>query len=62
MANRFSTPHVILFFVFYQFLISKMRTMMIERRASWLAQLGERRSAEREVAGSNPSRTKTQGL
>ena len=25
----------------------------------WLAQLGERRSAEREVAGSNPGRTNT---
>ena len=58
-ANRFSTPHVILF---YQFLISKMIRMMIKPRASWLAQLGERRSAEREVAGSNPGRTKTQGL
>ena len=29
---------------------------------AWLAQLGERRSAEREVAGSNPARTNTQGL
>ena len=29
---------------------------------AWLAQLGERRSAEREVAGSNPGRTNTQGL
>ena len=27
-----------------------------------LAQLGERRSAEREVTGSNPGRTNTQGL
>ena len=27
-----------------------------------LAQLGERRSAEREVAGSNPGRSNTQGL
>ena len=27
-----------------------------------LAQLGERRSAERGVAGSNPGRTNTQGL
>ena len=27
--------------------------------AAWLAQLGERRSAEREVAGSNPGRTNT---
>ena len=30
--------------------------------AAWLARLGERRSVEREVAGSNPGRTKTQGL
>ena len=30
--------------------------------ATWLAQLGERRSAEWEVAGSNPSWTNTQGL
>ena len=27
--------------------------------ATWLAQLGERRSAEQEVAGSNPARTNT---
>ena len=30
--------------------------------AAWLAQLGERRSAEREVAGSNLGWTNTQGL
>ena len=30
--------------------------------AAWLAQLGEGRSAEREVADSNPGRTNTQGL
>ena len=30
--------------------------------AAWFAQLGERRSAEREVTGSNPGRTNTQGL
>ena len=30
--------------------------------AAWLAQLGEHRSAEREVVGSNPGRTNTQGL
>ena len=30
--------------------------------AALLAQLGERRSAEREVTGSNPGRTNTQGL
>ena len=28
--------------------------------AAWLAQLGERRSAEREIVGSNPGRTNTQ--
>ena len=27
--------------------------------AAWSAQLGERRSAEREVAGSNPGQTNT---
>ena len=30
--------------------------------AARLAQLGERRSAEREAVGSNPGRTSTQGL
>ena len=30
--------------------------------AAWLAQLEEHRSAEREVAGSNPGRTNTQDL
>ena len=30
--------------------------------AAWLAQLGERWSAEREVTGSNPGRINTQGL
>ena len=30
--------------------------------AARLAQLGERRSAEREAVGSNPGRTNTQGL
>ena len=30
--------------------------------AAWLAQLGERRSAEWEAVGSNPGRTNTQGL
>ena len=30
--------------------------------AAWLAQLGEHRSAEREVAGSNPGRADTQGF
>ena len=32
------------------------------KTAAWLDQLGERRSAEREVTGSNPGRTNTQGL
>ena len=31
-------------------------------KAAWLAQLGECRSVEQEVAGSNPSRTNTQSL
>ena len=35
---------------------------MNEKLTAWLAQLGERRSAEQEVASSNPGRTKTQGL
>ena len=30
--------------------------------AAWLAQLEERRSAEREIVGSNPGRTNTQDL
>ena len=30
--------------------------------AAWLAQLGERRSAEQEVTGSKPCRTNTQAL
>ena len=30
--------------------------------AGWSAQLGERRSAEREVAGLNPCQNNTQGL
>ena len=29
---------------------------------AWLAQLGKRQSAEREVMGSNPGQTNTQGL
>ena len=29
---------------------------------AWLAQLGEHRSADREVTGSKPGRTNTQGL
>ena len=30
--------------------------------SAWLTQVGECRSAELEVAGSNPGRTNTQGL
>ena len=30
--------------------------------ATWLAQLGEHRSAKQEVMGSSPSRTNTHGL
>ena len=33
-----------------------------ELTAAWLAQLGEHQSVEREVAGSSPGRTNTQGL
>ena len=32
------------------------------KKAARFVQLGERRSAEREVTGSNPGRTNTQGL
>ena len=35
---------------------------VLKLTAPWLAQLGERRSAERKVTGSNPGRTNTQGL
>ena len=44
--------------------VSKQSLFCLERVSSvaWLAQLGERRSTEREVAGSNPGRTNTQGL
>ena len=35
---------------------------VLAHTAAWLAQLEERRSTEREVAGSNPGRTNTQGL
>ena len=36
--------------------------IQINQTAAWLGQLGERRSAEREVMGSNPGRTNTKGL
>ena len=40
----------------------KLKGMITTLPAVWLAQLGERRSAEREVAFSNPCRTSTQDL
>ena len=42
--------------------VSILISLLGVNTAAWLAQLGERRSAEREVAGSNPGRTNTQGL
>ena len=43
---------------------STMIKILIFRKyqAAWLAQLGERRSAEREVAGTNPGRPNNKGL
>ena len=40
----------------------KQWSKFIHLTAARLAQLGERRSAEREAVGSNPGRTNTQGL
>ena len=40
----------------------KKNNVRVDVTAAWLTQLGERRSAEREVAGKNPDRTNTQGL
>ena len=37
-------------------------SMLIWLTATWLAQLGEHQSAEREVMGSNPGWINTQGL
>ena len=37
------------------------RTMLGQSCIAWLAQLGERQSAEWEVVGSNPGWTNTQG-
>ena len=42
--------------------IQILQTYLHKFTAAWLAQLGECRSAEREVARSNPGRTNTQGL
>ena len=36
--------------------------LVINLITPWLAQLGERQSAEWEVMGSNPGQTNTQGL
>ena len=46
--------------------ISRIRSKNVvfvqpDSTAAWLAQLGERRSADREVVGLNPGRTNTQG-
>ena len=40
----------------------KQNLQNYDSAAAWYAQLRECRSAEREVAGSNPGRTNTQGL
>ena len=41
-------------------ILNKFLTNRMSRlAAAWLAQLGERRSGEREVTGSNPGRTNT---
>ena len=39
-----------------------LRKGSINETGTWLVQLGERRSAGPEVAGSNPGRTNTQGF
>ena len=44
---------------------NSIKVIVLERipiQPARLAQLGERRSAEREAAGSSPGRTNTQGL
>ena len=46
---------------FVHFLV-KCYNFISPKGKDWLAQLGERWSTEREVAGSNPGRTNTQGL
>ena len=56
------TPQTIFpqfFSMFYSFFPQNVLTEIIECTA-WLAQLGEHRSAQWEVAGSNPGRTNTQ--
>lgn len=45
------------------YLLTFIKTLEDEgNRRQWGAQLGERRSAVQEVAGSNPGRNNTQGL
>ena len=56
------TPQTIFppfFSMFYSFFSQNVLTEIIECTA-WLAQLGEHRSAQWEVAGSNPGRTNSQ--
>ena len=48
-GNHFRFPKLVLLF-----------KTILKLTAAWLAQFGERRSAEREVTGSNPGRTNTQ--
>ena len=64
MSNCVETKSVIeqIEFAFEKFLEKKTHIFMNHAATAWLAQLGERRSAEREVAGSDPCRTNTQGL
>ena len=54
------------YFPVMQFLILTIPQLSLKvirlKQAAWLAHLGECRSAEREVTGSNPSRTNTQSL
>ena len=50
-GNHFSFPKPVLLF-----------KTILKLTAAWLAPFGERRCAEREVTGSNPGRTNTQGL
>ena len=47
---------------FFEKVRERVRYLSTSLAQAWLAQLGERQSAEREVAGSNPGRTNTQGL
>ena len=46
----------------YKMIVQGPSSELSEATAARLAQWDKRRSAEREAVGSNPSRTKTQGL